>query len=341
MPRQPVRFFGLIVGTSVILILIGLWRGLFRPRSETGQSKIVRADPRFDRLLASDARLEEIATGFRLAEGPVWNKKGGYLLFSDIPANAVLRWQRGAGVELFLKPSGYSGPIPFKGGLPGSNGLAFDPADRLVLCEHGDRRITRLERDGSRTVLADRYHGKRLNSPNDLVFTAKGELYFTDPPFGLPGLFADATRELDFSGIYRLAVDGTLTLLSREVSGPNGIALSPSGRTLYVSDSNPARPAWLAFDVTENGLANRRVFADTPAWALSKSGPHDGMTVDRSGNVFASGPGGIHVFAPDGSHLGSIEVHAATNIAWGEDGSVLYITASTAVYRLQTLTTGF
>jgi gluconolactonase len=273
----------------------------------------------------------------------VWSRQGGYLLLSDLPSNVVLKWQAGRALELFLSRSGYSGTEPFTGELPGSNGLAFDPGGRLVLCEHGDRRITRLEADGRRTVLANRYEGRRLNSPNDLVFNSKGDLYFTDPPFGLPRGADDPARELDFSGVFRLDPGGRLTLLTQALSGPNGIALSPSEKTLYVADTAGPRSGWFAYDVNEDGtLAKGRAFAATPAWARARIGVHDGLKTDLAGNVFASGPGGIHVFAPDGTHLGSIEVaEPATNVAWGDDGSVLYITSSTALYRIQTLVRGF
>jgi gluconolactonase len=337
MQKRQLRFLLLILAAGAVLIALGP----FRAQLSSAGAALVRADPRFDRLVASGARLEHLAGRFGLAEGPAWNKKDGHLLFSDLPSNSIFRWQRGSGAQLFLRPSGYSGSEPFAGSSPGSNGLAFDSAGRLVICEHGDRRITRLERDGRRSVLVDRYDGKRLNSPNDLVFNSRGELFFTDPPYGLPRSFADPGRELDFSGVYRLSTDGRLTLLTRDVSAPNGIALSPSEKTLYLSNSDAARPAWIAYDIAPDGtLMNGRVFAETPAWARGRAGVHDGMKVDRAGNVFASGPGGIHVFAPDGAHLGSIELPAATNLAWGDDGSVLYITTSTALYRIQTLTKG-
>lgn len=334
MEQRRLRLFVLIAATG--FVLIAFWLAVFRVYLSAGDSRIVRADPRFDRLVATDAKLEQIADGFRTAEGPVWSKKGGYLLFSDLGANSVFKWQRGAGVELFLKPSGYSGSEPFKGDYPGANGLAFDLAGRLVLCEHGDRRITRLESDGRKTLLVDRYKGKRLNSPNDLVFNSRGDLYFTDPPYGLPRGVDDPGKELDFSGVYRLSVDGTLTLLTQTIGAPNGIALAPSEKTLYISDFG-----WSAFDVDDDGsLSNGRIFADLPAWARTRPGVRDGLKVDRSGNVFATGPGGIHVFAPDGTHLGSIKVDDVTNLAWGDDGSVLYITTGSAVYRIQTHTKG-
>jgi gluconolactonase len=211
-----------------------------------------------------------------------------------------------------------------------------------VLCEHGDRRIARLEADGRKTTLADRYEGRRLNSPNDLVFKTNGDLYFTDPPFGLPKAFDDPRKELDFSGVYRLSTRGKLTLLTRDIKAPNGIAFSPDERTLYVSNADPSKAVWMAFDVRDDGtIANGRVFFDATAWTKTKRGVPDGMKVDREGNIFGAGPSGIHVFAPDGTHLGSIETGVATsNAAWGNDGSVLYITASTAVYRVVLTTKG-
>ncbi len=304
--------------------------------------KIERLDPRLDRLVPPGAALEKVAGGFAWLEGPVWDRRGGYLLFSDIPNNSIFRWQEGVGVSLFMKPSGYTGKTPFTGREPGSNGLTFDAAGRLVVCEHGDRRITRLEPDGRKTVLADRYEGKRLNSPNDLAFKSNGDLYFTDPPFGLPKAFDDAGKELDFSGVYRLSADGKLTLLTREIKAPNGIALSPDEKTLYVTDVDPTRPAWLAYDVKEDGtIANGRVFFDALPWTKARKGGPDGLKVDRQGNLFAAGPGGVYIFGPDGRHLGIIETGVATsNLAWGDDGSVLYVTADTAIYRIRLRTKG-
>ena len=303
---------------------------------------IVRLDPRFDQLVPRDARLERLAGGFTWVEGPAWNRKDGYLLFSDIPNNSVFKWQPGAGVSLFLKPSGYTGREPFQGREPGSNGLTFDPQGRLVLCEHGDRRITRLEPDGRKTTLADRYQGKRLNSPNDAVYQSNGDLYFTDPPFGLPKAFDDPGRELDFSGVYQRKPDGRLVLLTKQIRAPNGIAFSPSEKTLYVTNADLKHAVWMAFDVRDDGtLGPGRVFFDGTAWTKTKKGAPDGMKVDRQGNLFAAGPGGLHVFAPDGTHLGSIETGVATaNCAWGDDGSVLYITADTAIFRIQLRTKG-
>ncbi len=303
---------------------------------------IVRLDPEIDRLLPPGVALEHLADGFAWVEGPVWDHLAEALLFSDIPANSVFRWTRERGTELFMKPSGYSGLLPFAGREPGSNGLTFDHEGRLVLCEHGDRRIARLEPNGSKTTLVERFEGKRLNSPNDAVFRSNGDLYFTDPPFGLPGAFEDPEKELDLSGVYRLSTTGELALLLDELKAPNGIAFSPDEETLYVTDVDPGYPAWLSWDVLENGtLGDGRVFFDALPFTAEQPGGPDGMAVDQGGHVFGAGPGGVYVFAPDGRHLGTIQTGVATsNCAWGDDGSVLYITASDALLRIQTSTMG-
>ncbi|MEW6248265.1 MAG: SMP-30/gluconolactonase/LRE family protein [Nitrospirota bacterium] len=303
---------------------------------------VVRLDPRFDKLVPKHAKLEMIADGFTWLEGPVWNKQGGYLLFSDIPGNAVYKWKDGEGVSLLLKPSGYSGAAPFQGKEPGSNGLSFDRTGRLVLCQHGDRRIARLEPDGRLTVLADRFEGKRINSPNDLVFKSNGDLYFTDPPFGLPKAFDDPRKETPFQGVYRLSRDGTLTLLIKDIKAPNGIAFSPDEKTLYVTDVDPKRAAWLAYDVKADGtVTNGRVFFDATRWRKDPFFGPDGLKIDQAGNLFGARPGGVSVFAPDGTHLGSIETGTpVSNLAWGDDGSTLYLTGGSLLYRIRLLTTG-
>jgi gluconolactonase len=305
--------------------------------------EIVRLDPRFDQLVPRDAKLEKVVGGFTWVEGPVWNRRDNHLLFSEIPSNSVYKWQEGAGAKLSLNPSGYSGKAPFTGPEPGSNGLAFDSDGRLVLCQHGDRRIARLEADGSKTVLADRFEGKRLNSPNDLVFKSNGDLYFTDPPFGLPKAFDDPAKELRFQGVYRLSKDGKLTLLTKEIRAPNGIGFSPDEKTLYVSNADAGNAVWLAFEVKSDGtLGKSRVFFDGTAWSKTGKGVPDGLKLDRNGNLFAAGPGGLHVFAPDGTHLGSIRGNVAiSNSAWGGDGSTLYFTVSSAIYRVRLATRGW
>jgi gluconolactonase len=304
--------------------------------------RIVRLDPRIDRLIPPAARLEKIADGYAWLEGPAWNRQGGYLLFTDIPDNAVHKWQPGRGTSLYIKPSGYTGSLPFAGREPGANGLAFDRDGRLVLAEHGDRRVARLEADGRKTTLAARYLGRRLNSPNDLVFKSNGDLYFTDPPFGLPAAFDDPAKELDFQGVYRLKPDGELTLLTRDLKAPNGIAFSPDEKTLYLTDVDPKRSAWLAYEVKEDGtLGAGRVLFDATAISGPGRGAPDGVKVDRDGNLYGAGPGGVFVIAADGTHLGTVVTGVATaNVAWGGDGSTLYVTAGTAVYRIRLSTRG-
>lgn len=323
-----------------------LLTGLLVPLASVAQSvpdkRIFRLDVRFDQLISASARVEKIADGFRWVEGPVWNDREKYLLFSDIPANTVYKWRDGEGVTPFLAPSGYSGLAPFAGREPGSNGLTFDRDGRLVLAEHGDRRIAKLEDGGTQVTLVDRYQGKRLNSPNDLVHKSNGDLYFTDPPFGLPMTFADPAKELPFQGVYRLAANGELTLLTADIKAPNGIAFSPDEKTLYLTDVDPQRQVWLAYEVKNDGtLGNGRVFFDTKSLTKQWNGGPDGLKVDRQGNLFAAGPGGLYVFAPDGTLLGGIRLGVATaNCAWGDDGTMLYIAADTAIYRVRTTTRG-
>lgn len=302
--------------------------------------RIVRLDPRFDQIVPKDAVLEKVAEGFTWAEGPVWNRAGGYLLFSDVPNNSIIRWKAGEGANVFLKPSGYTGAEPFTGREPGSNGLTFDAEGRLVFCQHGDRRISRLEKDGSRTVLVDKYQGKRLNSPNDLIFKSNGDLYFTDPPFGLPKSYDDAKKELPFQGVYRLSPDGKLTLLTTEVKAPNGIAFSPDEKKLYVADS--ARALWFVFDVKSDGtISSAKVLFDGTEQSKGRPGVADSLKVDVNGNLFAAAPGGLFILAPDGTLLGRFDLGTATgNCAWGEDGSTLFITSNSIVYRIRLTTKG-
>lgn len=330
--RLPAVFVSVLFSFSFISLRAEQPQSSFK-----ASSAIVRLDPRMDRLVPTDAALEKIAEGFKWVEGPVWNRKENYLLFSDIPNNSILKWQDGKGISLFLKPSGYTGSEPFTGKEPGSNGLAFDSSGRLLIAQHGDRRIVRQENDGRITVLAERYQGKRLNSPNDLVFKSNGELYFTDPPFGLPKAFDDPQKELPFQGVYRLSKDGKLTLLIKDLKAPNGIAFSPDEKKLYITDVDFNHSAWRVYDVKADGtVGNGRVFADASRWKKAPFFGPDGLKVDKEGNVFGARPGGVSIFAPDGTHLGSIELGGPTsNVAWSNDGSVLYITANTTIYRIR------
>ncbi|MBI4602037.1 MAG: SMP-30/gluconolactonase/LRE family protein [Planctomycetes bacterium] len=340
------RRYHLLVLPAAPLVLLGaVLSGCYSTtkRMYPVVGSIERADPRLDKLIPLDARIEKLAEGFEWSEGPAWVKDGGFLVFSDVPRNHVLRWKEGEGLSVFLKPSGYTGEAK-RGGEPGSNGLAVDAEGRLVLCQHGDRRVARREKDGKTfTTLADRHDGKRLNSPNDLAYRSNGDLYFTDPPYGLEKGMGDPAKELDFQGVYRVTAKGELTLLTKEVQAPNGIALSPDEKTLYVANSDGRKAVWYAFEVKEDGtLGPSRTFFDSTAWVQAgKKGVPDGLKVDVDGNLFATGPGGVCIFAPDGTHLGTIATGEATaNCAWGDDGSTLYITADMYLLRVKTTTKG-
>ncbi len=303
--------------------------------------ELVSLDPRFDELVPKTEKIENLASGFAWSEGPVWIADGEYVLFSDIPNNRVMKWSDADGLSVFLKPAGYTGEKR-RGGEPGSNGLLVDGEGRLVLCEHGDRRVGRINKDGEHVTLADRYNGKRFNSPNDGAYHSSGALYFTDPPYGLEGNVNDPAKEIDYQGIYRLDPDGTVTLLTDEMSRPNGIAFSPDEKTLYVANSDGEKAIWMAYDVQDDGsIANGRVFYDVTDKMGKLPGAPDGLKVDVNGNLFATGPGGVYVFTPDAELLGRISTGQRTaNCGWGHDGTVLYMTADMHFCRIQTNTKG-
>ena len=304
---------------------------------------IVRHENRINDLIPPDADIELLASGFEWSEGPLWiqNDKGGYLLFSDIPRNSVMKWKEGIGISLFMRPSGYTGITDY-GREPGSNGLAVDLQGRIIFCEHGDRRISRLEKDGGKKTLVDSYNGKRFNSPNDAVVKSNGDIYFTDPPYGLPKGQRDHRRELDFCGVFCLSTSGELTLLTKEMTRPNGIAFSPDEAVLYVAQSDSENPIIKAFPVKSDGtLGSGKVLYDFTELMSKYPGGPDGLKVDQHGNLFATGPGGVYVITAEGKLLGRIHTGKRTsNCAWGDDGSVLYITVDDYLCRLKTKTKG-
>ena len=317
-----------------------------RPPDEGRQYRTIgsieRNDPALDALIDPDAKIEVLADGLDWAEGPVWVRDGGYLLFSDVPRNVVHKWDpRTGALSDYLKPSGYTGATP-RGGEPGSNGLTLDSQGRLVLCQHGDRQVARVEKDRKWTVLAGKYEGKRFNSPNDLCYDKSGNLYFTDPPYGLEGKNDDPKKELDFNAVYLLRKSGELVLLTKEFTFPNGVALSPDEKTLYVAQSDPNKPIVKALDVKSDGtVTNSRVLFDASHLTQGRKGLPDGLKVDTKGNIFTTGPGGVLLLSPDGKHLGTIATGEATaNCGWGGNGSDLYVTADMYLCRVKTKTKG-
>lgn len=296
-----------------------------------------------DTLVAPGTPIEKLADGFKWSEGPVWIENGDYLLFSDVPANRIYRWSEKDGISVFLDPSGLERP---QAGFrePGSNGLIRGPSNTILMADHGNRAVARLDLATKRkTFLATHYNGKRFNSPNDLVRAASGAIYFTDPPYGLEGLNQSPLKELPHNGIYRLDPDGTVTLLDDSMTFPNGVLLSPDERTLYVANSDPKRPIWMAFTLDgKGGVASKRLFADASAEAVAgMPGLPDGMAIDQAGNLFATGPGGVLIFSPEGKRLGRIDTGTAiANAAFGDDGRTLYITSNNMLVRLRTRTKG-
>jgi gluconolactonase len=302
---------------------------------------IERLDPALDRLVAPDATIEILSEGYDWSEGPVWVKAGGYLLFSDVPENVVHRWKEGEGARPYLKPSGYTGSEP-RGGETGSNGLTLDRDGRLVLAQHGDRRVAVMDAPLASpapkfTTLADRYDGARFNSPNDLVFKSNGDLYFTDPAYGMEKQWEDPRREMAYAGVFRRGSDGKVTLLTQEMTRPNGLAFSPDEKVLYVAQSDEKAAIWRAFDVKPDGtIGNSRILLDTTAMTKTRRGLPDGLKIDTDGNLFATGPGGVLVISPQGKHLGTIQTGQATsNVAFGDDGRSLYMTADMYLMRVK------
>ena len=328
----------------VLLAALGLGGGfvLSVHAAESPYGHLESLDKRFDELIAPDTKIEKIADDLQWSEGPLWDAKRKTLLFSDIPNNVIMQWSDAKGVSRYLERSGYTGAAPFTGREPGSNGLTFDLQRRLTMRQHGDRRVSRREADGTIVPIATHFEGKRLNSPNDLVFDQQGALYFTDPPYGLPGTFDDPGKELPFQGVYRVGKDGKISLVVKDLVAPNGLAFTPDYKTLYVANSQKENPIWKAFKVNADGsLGDSRVFADASKFYHEGDGVPDGMKVDSKGNVFATGPGGVHVYSPDGTLLGRILTGVPTaNVAWGEDGSTLFITANHRVLRMRTKTQG-
>ena len=306
-----------------------------------GVGSVERVDPALDKLVPKGAEIEKIAGGFIFTEGPLWfDADGGYLLFSDVPGNVISKWTPSGKVTPFRKPV-FAGKVP-QGAFLGSNGLIHDSQGRLIACEHGNRRVSRTEKDGKITVLADKFEGKRFNSPNDAVYKSNGDLYFTDPPYGFADQDHDPARELPYNGVFRLTPTGKIDVLVKDLTRPNGIAFSPDEKKMYISNSDPNNKRfWMVYDVKADGtLANGKEFYNVSKEKAEEN--PDGLKVDTAGNVYATGPGGVWIFSPAGKVLGKImppEVPA--NCAFGDkDRKTLYMTARTGVYRIKLNSTG-
>lgn len=303
-----------------------------------GFGSVERLSPGLDAVVSPEAAIEVLAEGFAWSEGPVW--QGSRLLFSDVPNNRIHAWSESIGLTTWLEPSGNTDDGAGSNG--GSNGLLIDAEGRLVLCQHGDRRMARLDApldapEPKFTTLAGEYGGKRFNSPNDAAFAPDGSLWFTDPPYGLAEGDEDPRKELDHNGVYALRPDGSVDLVVDSLARPNGIAFSPDGRTVYVAQSQPGAAWILAYDVDDAGRAqNGRVLFDAnPLSTPDRPGLPDGLKVSRNGTLFATGPGGVLVISPAGEHLGTVRtVDAAANVAFGPDETALYITASSRLLRI-------
>jgi len=311
--------------------------------------EIQRLDPAASQIVPGNAKLERVATGFdKWTEGPVWTR-AGFLLFAEIPANNIVKWAPGKGASVFIHPSGYQGKEPYNGPEPGSNGMTLDSEGRVTVAGHARRNVWRLESlspTAQITVLADSYEGKKLNSPNDLVYKSDGSLYFTDPPYGMRTQSdTDPEKELKVNGVYRIPNArqqkpgappdrAKLQLVIKDLSRPNGVALSPDEKFLYVSESS--KRVWMRYDVAADGsISNGSVFLSAVG-EKAKGGP-DGLKMDRAGNLYSSGPGGVWIISPEGKHVITIPVpEVVGNLTWGDkDGKTLYIAGSTSIYRIR------
>lgn len=304
---------------------------------------IERIDPSLNELISENAVVEVLDSGYAWTEGPVWIESQNMLLFSDVEKNTIYKWTEAKGAEVYLTPSGYTGTETYPTLEPGSNGLTLDNDGRLVLCQHGDRRVARLDAPFDKpsplyVTLANNFNGKKFNSPNDVRFRSNGDFFFTDPPYGMPGRENDTVyRELSFHGVYKVSKDGKVTLLVDTVSRPNGISLTPDEKTLIVANSDPAKPLWYAFDLTDSdSLTNARVLFDTRSEKPIGEGLPDGLKIDSNGNIFASGPGGIWIFNKNGKLIGRIRLpEMAANCAFADNEKTLYITADMYLLRLK------
>lgn len=308
---------------------------------ETGT--VEKYDDALDNIISTDTKAEIIVEGLDWCEGPLWIKKQKMLLFSDVPANTIYKWTEAKGKEVYLKPSGYTSSEPTTSREPGSNGLTLDNDGRLVLSQHGDRRIAKMDAPLSKPLsqfitVADKYQGKRFSSPNDCVYNNQGEVFFTDPPYGLPMQKKDAppVKEISFNGVYKVKKNGEVVLLVDSISRPNGIAFLPGEKQVLISSSDPMKPIWYKYDVAGDALVNGTIFYNATGHDRKWKGLPDGLKVSKKGIVFASGPGGVYIFDSTGKKLGLIRLEeASSNCALSDDEKTLYVTNDMYVLRIK------
>ncbi len=324
---------------KLLILLLALAMGCNSLKERKLMGSIERLDPALDVFFEVDDQPEIIAEGFDWSEGPVWIEKENMLLFSDVPKNIVYKWTEANGLEKFLEPSGYTGDVA-RGGEMGSNGLTLNNKGQLVLCQHGDRRVAVLNSDYKNAkpdfkTLTDNYNGKKFNSPNDVVFDKQGNFYFTDPPYGLLKNMDDSSKQIPFQGVYKVKPNGAIILLVDSLTRPNGIALSPDEKTLYVANSDGPKAKWYSFGVQGDSLINAKIFFSTN-YVEGEKGAPDGLRVHSSGNIFATGPGGIWIFDPRAKVLGKIKIPEATaNCAFSADEKTLFLTSDYYLLKLK------
>tara|TARA_B100000212_G_C27366213_1_gene530451 strand:- start:319 stop:1290 length:972 start_codon:yes stop_codon:yes gene_type:complete len=320
---------------KLILILINL--------PVISQDKFIgsveRLSPEIDNLIEKSAKIEILADGFEWSEGPVWSSQLNSVLFSDVPENVIYSWNEDKGLGTFTRPIGYSGKVPNLK-KAGTNGLTIDADGNLIICMHGDRKITRLEKlnINRKVTLVNSFDGNLLNSPNDLVYDSKGNLYFTDPPYGLLEGDNDKLKEIEFNGVYKVSPNGDIEVLVKNLTRPNGISISNDEKILYVANSDKNNPVIMQYDLSEEGAKNPSIFFDGRELTKRDIGLFDGLKVHPTGNVFATGPGGVLVIKENGDHIGTIRTEVRTaNCAFDENFQYLYMTSDMFLTRIKLL----
>lgn len=326
-----------IMNKSVIpFIFVAVAACTSTEKKDTNLVVIERLDAALDQILSIESSIEIIGEGYEWSEGPVWIAEENMLLFSDVPQNIIYKWTSAKGVEKYLTPAGFTG----EGNREGSNGLLLNPVGNLVICQHGDRRMavmTATLDDPKPTfeALADHYDGKKFNSPNDAAYDAQGNLYFTDPPYGLPGQDEDPDKEIPFNGVYKVSTEGKVTLLIDSLTRPNGIAFSPDQKYLYVANSDSNKARWYQYELNDSSIVSGKVLYDATALTETEKGLPDGLKVDAKGNIFATGPGGVFIFNSEGKLIGKIKIAEATaNCALANNDKTLFTTSDMYVIKI-------